>query len=200
MAFLARVITGNVGLILGMIRANRPWRLIPRLSRALIGALAAASYAVIAGDTWRIAANLETARLVALTVISIATAAVVLIAVHGLWEHARDPHTREQVALFNLVTLITVVFGIASLYAMVFVASLVGILLLIDSTVFMQVVRQSLDASDYLRLAWLAASLATIGGAVGDTLETDDAVREAAYAYYGPEEVEAAAGGAQAAE
>ena len=58
-AFLARVITGNIRLLLGMIRANRPWRLVGRLSRALLGALAAGAYAVVASDVWRIAASLD---------------------------------------------------------------------------------------------------------------------------------------------
>ena len=34
---------------------------------------------------------------------------------------------------------------------------------------------------DYFELAWLACSLATIGGALGVALETEDAVHHAAY-------------------
>jgi hypothetical protein len=39
------------------------------------------------------------------------------------------------------------------------------------------------DFADYVRLALLLSALATVGGALGGALESDAAVREAAYAY-----------------
>jgi hypothetical protein len=192
-AFVARVLTGNVRLLLGMIRANRPWRLAGRLTRALVGALATASYALVASDVWRIAGNLAVLRLAGLAVLAIATAVVVLIAVHDLWERTTDRRVREQVVLFNLVTLITVTFGIVSLYASVFVLSLAGAALLIDSHLLGEALGRGAQTSDYLRLAWLASSLATVGGALGGAVESDDAVREAAYANQPADEAAAGA-------
>ena len=43
----------------------------------------------------------------------------------------------------------------------------------------------------YLELAWLTCSLAMIGGALGAALESDAAVRDAAYVQRSDEEAEA---------
>jgi uncharacterized membrane protein len=182
-SLVARVLTGNVRLILGMIRANRPWRLVGHLSRALLGALGAAAYAIVASDVWRIAASLSWWRLLGLMVAAAAIAIVTLIAAHGLWERGQDRRTREQVVLFNLVTLVTVTFGILSLYAALFATALAAGALTIDSSLFASQVGRHAGLAEYLRLAWFASSLATVGGALGGALESDDAVREAAYAH-----------------
>lgn len=181
--FLARVISGNVRLLFGMIAANHPWRLVVTLSRALIGALAAAAFALVTSDVWRIAAHADVTVLSLLTVVSISAAVATLIAAHGLWERARDRWAREQVALFNLATLVTVVLGIATLYAAVFAVCLLSASLMIDHSVISSALSRDADAWDYVRLAWFASSFATVAGALGATLETDEAVREAAYAY-----------------
>jgi uncharacterized membrane protein len=187
--FLARVISGNVRLLLGMIGANHPWRLVARLSRAMLGALAVAVFALVTSDAWRIATSLSPPRLAVLTLGSLAAAVATLIAVHRLWERAPERHAREQVALFNLATLGTVAFGIAALYVTVFAVTLAVAGVLIDSSLFARQVGHAVDVSDYLRLAWLIASLGTVGGALGAMLETDAAVREAAYAYRPVDEV-----------
>jgi len=53
--FVARVVTGNIWLLLGMLRANRPWRLALRLMRALAVAFAAGVFALVTSDIWRLA-------------------------------------------------------------------------------------------------------------------------------------------------
>ena len=47
--------------------------------------------------------------------------------------------------------------------------------------VFAGYLRRPVEFLDYLRLAWLVASLATIGGALGSGLESSDTVRSATW-------------------
>ena len=89
---------------------------------------------------------------------------------------------RDQVVLFNAVTAATVAIGIGSLYAALFGLILAGAALIVTSRVLAPVLGHDVGFEDYATLAWFVASFATIGGALGAGLESDEAVREAAYA------------------
>jgi hypothetical protein len=181
--FVAAVLRGHLRLILGMVRANRPWRLISRLSRALFGALVAVVFALVTSDIWRAADGTGWIRLTAFSVASIAATVIALIAAHDLWERTARGHAREQVVLFNVATALTVTLGVLWLYGTLFVLALAGAGLALEPRVLADGIGHQVAFGDYVRLAWLIASLATVGGALGSGLESDAAVREAAYGY-----------------
>lgn len=181
--FVAAVVRGNVRLLLGMVRANRPWRLVARLSRALGAALAAVAFALVTSDIWRISDSLGWLRLLGLSIVSLAAIVVALIAAHGLWERAAIDRAREQVVLFNLATTATVALGVATLYVALFALALAGAGLALDSDLLARELGHGVGFADYARLAWFVSSLATVGGALGAGVESDVAVREAAYGY-----------------
>jgi uncharacterized membrane protein len=167
-----------------MLRANRPWRLAIRLSSALVAAFAFAVFALVTGDVWRIADGLGPLRLGLLAVGSIVAVVLSVIVGARLWERAPSgTSAREQVILFNVVTVTTVVIGVLALYLALLVLTMIGTLILIPGKTFAAAVGHPTGIGGQLKLAWLACSLATLGGALGAALETDEAVREAAYGY-----------------
>lgn len=196
--FAAQVITGNIWLLLGMLRANRPWRLALGLFRVLVAAFAAGVFALVTSDIWRLAVYLGTLRLVVIAVGSVAGIGATIMVATGLWE--RSPHrgAREQVVLFNIVTAATVSIGVAVLYLALFIAMLAAALLLVPADLLAAQLGRSATAVDQIRLAWLAASVATLGGALGAALESHESVREAAYTYQPDIELSALAEGTPA--
>lgn len=181
--FTARVLTGNLRLLLGMIRANRPWRLAAGLSRALTAALAAGVFALVTPDIWQLSATYGGARLLTIGVAAVsATSATLILGAH-LWERPLRPQVRKQVALFNLATTATVLIGVLSFYAALLLLAAAAAAILVPLDLLAQSLGHPVRVTDYAALVWLTSSLATAGGALGAGLETDDAVREAAYSY-----------------
>jgi hypothetical protein len=185
---VAAVARGHLRLLTGMVRANQPWRLIAGLGRALVAALGAVAFAIVTSDVWRLSDALGPVRLAALTVVSIVATVVSLIVAHELWERPSHPGTRERVVLFNLASALTVTLGIVSLYAGLFVLTLAASGIVLTGGVLANAVGHPVDVSDYVALAWLVSSLATVGGALGAGLESDAAVRRAAYGHRSPDE------------
>jgi hypothetical protein len=179
--FVPEVLSSHLRLLVGMVRANRPWRLAARLYRALLAAVVAGAYGIVTSDIWRISATAGSTRLALASIASITFTSGAVIAAHGLWEQAPSRHLRDQVILFNFATTATVLIGIASLYAALLLMTFAAAELLLSSHAFSTGLGHAVGAGDYATLAWFTASLATVGGALGAVLESDEAVREAAY-------------------
>lgn len=192
--FVTAVLFSHLRLLLGMVRANRPWRLVGRLYAALVAALAVGAYGVVTSDLWRLSLALDWWRLTITSAVSVAITIATVIVVPGLWERTSDPRVRGQVVLFNLATATTVTLGIVSLYAVLFLLILAGAGLVTAPQTFAHAVGRDVGFADYATLAWFVASLATIGGALGSALESEDAVRTAAYSSSAAESDDAAEG------
>jgi hypothetical protein len=181
--FTTRVFTGHLRLLFGMVRANRPWQLAARLSRALAAAAAAGVFALVTPDIWSLASALGWQRLTVVSMASVVAIGLTLIVGARLWERVTDPRTRQQIVLFNIATTATVVIGVAAFYVALFVLSLLAGLLLVVPSRLADAIGHPVTFRDYVEVAWLTSSLATVGGALGAGLESDEAVRRAAYTY-----------------
>jgi hypothetical protein len=182
--FVPEVLFDHLRLLLGMVRANRPWHLAARLYRALLAAVVAGAYGLVTSDIWRISATAGSTRLALASIASISFTSGAVIVAHGLWERAPDRRLRDQVILFNFATAATVLIGIATLYAALFLLIFATAELLLSPDALASGLGHSVRPADYATLAWFTASLATVGGALGAGLESDEAVREAAYASF----------------
>ena len=189
--FVPAVLLGNARLLLGMVRANRPWRFTARLYGALVAALATGVLSLVFADHWRIATAMWWWRLAILCAVSIAATTAAIIVVHKLWEHAPDPRARAQVVLFNAATAATIVVGLLTLYAVLFVLLAGGAWLVVTPSVFSHAVGRDVTLQDYVAIVWFFTSLGTLGGGLGAALESSEAVREAAYTSSAREEVRA---------
>ena len=90
---------------------------------------------------------------------------------------------RAQVVLFNVVTVATVLIGVVVLYLALFVLTVLGVLLVVPGSLLGDLARAR-DRRRGPAGARVARQLGRhVGGALGAGLETDEAVREAAYTY-----------------
>lgn len=168
-------------LLLGMVRANRPWQLVLGLSRALVGAFASGAFGLAYSTIWQFADTMGPWRMAAATVLSIGAMVTWLIVDHELWERPQTATARDRAVLYNLSTLITLTIGVAVLHAALFCIMLFTSLLVLTPDLLARNIGHPVGIGDYLRLAWLLASISTVGGAIGSGLEDDEAVKSAAY-------------------
>ena len=189
-AFVGATLRGNFRLLVGMVRANQPARVIARLSIALAVSLGTAAYAMSSSSMWMLSHGMAWPRLALLGAASIITLCVVLVLAHGLWERASGTDDREAVVLFNLTTSATLGLAVLTLYAGLLALSVVGGAGLIPPTVYHGSVGHAPAVADYLKLGWLAATIATAASALGSLVESDEAVREAAYRHHPDERTE----------
>jgi len=174
---------GRWRLLLGMVLANRPWLLVPGLKSALVAALATGAVATIQSSVWQVADSLSWWRLVIGTVASVVIAAAWLVIDGELWDRPDDdsPQARERSRLYNASTMVTLTAGVLICYAALYVVNLVWALFIVNPDVLGNYFHSPRGYGDLFVLAWFVASAATIGGGLGSGLESDEAIRAAAY-------------------
>lgn len=100
-----------------------------------------------------------------------------------LWHRSTEGslEARQRARLYNASTVVTVGIGVLVCYVGLMVINLVWALFILNDRVFAATTRTPLHAAEYWTLSWFVASVATVGGALGSGLESDEAIRAAAY-------------------
>ena len=175
---------GRARLLAGMVRTNQPWRLVLGMRTALAAVLGTSAYLTLTSTTtWVLATRLAAGKLILTLLVAVALMVAWIIGAHHLWERARDPGEREETVLYNASTVLTLSIGVIVMSATVYVLTLLGSLFFLEPSVLGSSLGRPPTLGDHLVLAWLATGLATIAGALGSGLDSEDAVRRAAYGY-----------------
>ncbi|MEK4298803.1 hypothetical protein MKY30_05155 [Oceanobacillus sp. FSL W8-0428] len=173
----------SIRLLAGMVRANRPWSLFPSFMKILIIAFATGSYALVFPTLWLLSEHYTIFRMCLLTVFSILAMTVWIILIHRLWERKRDQNISYVRRLYNATTFFTLLITVCIYYVMLFGLFLVGVFVFIPMGMLEDQLTGTPGLSNYFYIAWIAASVATVIGALGTALEDEDVVLNATYGY-----------------
>lgn len=167
----------------GMVLANRPWLLVPGLKSALVAALATGAVSTVNSTVWQLSASLSWWRLVVATVASVALVVGWLVIDGELWDPPDDDsaQARERSRLYNASTVVTLMTGVFICYLALYVVNLAWALFVLDPDLMNGYVQGPVGYGDLFVLSWFVASAATVGGGLGSGLESDEAIRAAAY-------------------
>ncbi|MGW4642786.1 hypothetical protein ACWEN6_30010 [Sphaerisporangium sp. NPDC004334] len=184
LGYVASRLIGRVRLVTGMVRANRPGRALLGLSKLLVGAFGTAAFALTTGTIWQMGDALGGLRLTVIMILGLTALVAWLIVAHDLWKKPDRETPAELARLFNLGTILTLTLATGVSYLVLFAGTILAAALLIDTSVLERTLQRSVDFTDYLILAWIISSLATVGGTIGSGLEDEETVRAAAYGYH----------------
>ncbi len=168
------------GSIIERVVDNRPLQLLLGVVPAAAAAAAAGAFALLTSEIWELAVKLSAIQLIAANLLSIAAMVVWLIIAHELWVRSEGGH-RAEVRQENTAMVLTVFIGVLAMYVSVFLISLLAEWIVLHRDVLRSTLRQPVDWTTYAVIAWFASSIATVGGAIGSGLESDEDVRAAVH-------------------
>lgn len=175
--------SGGVRMLSGMVRANRPWTIFPSFKRVVAAAFATGAYGLIFPTLWQLSGAYEMYRFVLLMLSAMGALVVWLIVAHGLWENSAKAKSPYLAKLYNAATAFTLSIAVLFYYAVLFFLFLLAVVIFVPGSMLESAIGEPVSLTDYLALAWLASSVATIAGSLGAALESEETVRNATYGY-----------------
>ena len=179
--YVAPTALSRLLLLMGMVYANRPWRLAAGLSKVLMAAFAAGAVSLAYPTMWQLSDTMGPWRLSVATILASAAMIGWLILHHKLWERPPSAGERERAVLYNTATVVTLTIGVAILHIGLFILLLVTAWWTLPPQLVASNIGHPVGLSSLLLMAWLVSAVATLGGALGSGMEDDEAVKAAAY-------------------
>ncbi|MCG7309431.1 hypothetical protein [Brachybacterium sp. ACRRE] len=171
----------TVRLLGGMVRSNRPGRLLPALTGCIAAAVGAGAFGVFYGTLAPVADPLSLWRLGVIALLAGAILTVWLIVRNRLWNSASPSRRSSERRLDNAATVLTVGFSVAMLYIVLAVLMLLLSVTVLDPVYLHNELLHPAGAMEYVKLAWLSASMGALAGSLGANFDDESAVRSATF-------------------
>jgi len=161
-----------------MVLANRPYRVVRDLSKVLVATRARAGFFIVNASAWGIADQLAVPILLVVAVLAVGGLGVWLVVAHSLWEQPSQSRDRALTQRANVATALTLLLGLLFAYVVLYIVVLAAMALVVPRHFMTSNLGHPAGVGDYAAAAWFAASMATVVGAIGSGLETDEEVHE----------------------
>lgn len=178
-------INGRFRVLMGMVYANRPWTIFPSFKSVVAVAFATGTYGLIFPTLWQLSAAFQSVRFIGLMLTAVSSMIIWIILAHNLWEKPSQRSKHNLRRVYNLVTVITLSMAVLLYYAMLGILFFLAVRVFVPAELFAAEagLKDEAGMMDYVKLSWLATSVATLAGAIGAGLENDELVRNITYGY-----------------
>lgn len=176
---------GMFRLVSGMTFANNPLNMMASLSNTVAIAFTTGAFGLVFTTMWQMAYNFSMWRLFGISIIAIIGMLIWIMMSHDLWEPVNKSNHKHITWLYNLTTIMTLIFAIIIYYIILYLLFLIAEIVLLPSGFLGQQVGLKGPAGIdlYLSIPWFAASISTVAGAIGAGLLNDELIKESTYGY-----------------
>lgn len=181
--FVHPKVKGRVKVILGMTVANRPWTIMPSFKKVVGLAFATGSYMLIFNTLWQLSSIYEIPRFIALMMLAMTGMVTWIMLAHNLWEKKTNFNSNRLRRLYNMTTITTLGIAVIIFYIAMFILFLFAVAIFVPADLYSKVIGHTVGVKEYVKLAWLVSSVATVAGAIGGGLENEEEVRKSTYGY-----------------
>ena len=172
-------------LVSGMTFANNPFNMLKSLSSVVAIAFTTGAFGIIFTTMWNLSFAYAGWRLLLMMLAAIFGMMIWMIVAHGLWESKKESNNKRITTLYNLTTTMTLTVSVMIYYTILFILFLIAALIVLPSGYLGQTLqlKTSANLTIYIKLAWFAASISTVAGAIGVGLNNEALILESTYGY-----------------
>lgn len=183
-AFYLRTLWRNWDDVIGSVRQARPWWFPVQLSRLTTAAASGLLVLLITAEVWDLGMNQSPRRVVGLAAILLVATTLYILLRQRLLVRRGARRLTEQTAITHISVTVSVLFGLATTYAALFVAVLLLAWLVFPGRLVAEwavSLGGAVGPGHYLLLAGFVASVGILIGALGASFEEQTYFRHIAY-------------------